>query len=106
VVPGRAAVEDIAAPLLGPAAGAEKAGEHGGEKRSALDHRRVDHLALARAAGLEQAAGDAEAEQHAAAAEVADQVQRRQRRLALAADGVEDAGERDVVDVVAGAARE
>ena len=47
--------------------------------------------------------GDAECEQHAAAAEVADQVERRHRRLAGAADRVQHAGERDVVDVVAGA---
>ena len=45
----------------------------------------------------------AEGEEHAAAAEVADQIERRHRRLALAADGVQHAGERDVVDVVAGA---
>ena len=44
-----------------------------------------------------------EREQHAAAAEVADQVERRHRRRAGAADRVQHAGERDVVDVVAGA---
>ena len=41
-----------------------------------------------------------------AAAEVADQVQRRHRRLAAAADRLERAGERDVVDVVPGGLRQ
>ena len=45
-------------------------------------------------------------QQHAAAAEVADQVERRHRRLAGAADRVQRAGQRDVVDVVAGARRQ
>ena len=51
------------------------------------------------------AAQHAEGQEHAAAAEIADQVERRHRRLALAADGVQHAGERDVVDVVAGGLR-
>ena len=57
-------------------------------------------------AALDQRARDAEREQHAAAAEVADQVQRRRRRLAAPADRSERAGERDVVDVVARGVRE
>ena len=72
----------------------------------AVDHRRVDDLALARALRLEHRADHAEGQQHPAAAEVADQVQRRQRPLAGASDRAEDAGERDVVDVVAGDRRE
>ena len=44
-------------------------------------------------------------QQHAAAAEVAHQVQRRHGRLALAADVRQAAGQGDVVDVVAGALR-
>ena len=72
----------------------------------AFDHRRVDDLALAGALRLEQPAGDAEREQHPAAAEVADEVERRDRCAARAPDRVEHAGERDVVDVVAGARRE
>src|SRR5439155_15465034 len=54
---------------------------------------------------FEQRAGDAEAEQHAAAAEVAHQVERRHRRLAFASESVQHAGEGDVIDVVAGARR-
>ena len=52
------------------------------------------------------AAGDAEREQHAAAAEVADQVERRHRRLARPADGVQDARDRDVIDIVTRARRQ
>src|SRR5947199_2978768 len=45
--------------------------EHGREQRCAFDHRRVHHLSLAGALGLEECRHDAEREQHAAAAEVA-----------------------------------
>ena len=79
--------------------------EHRHQHRGAVDHRRVDDLALPAALRLEQRAHDAEGEQHAAAAEVADQVERRHRRLAGAAEWAERAGERDVVDVVAGGLR-
>ena len=75
------------------------------ERGGAVDHGGVDHLALAAALGVEQAAHHAEGEEHAAAAEVAHQVQRRHRRLAGPADRLERAGERDVVDVVAGPRR-
>ena len=49
---------------------------------------------------------DAEGQQHAAAAHVADEVQRGQRALAGAAEVVQRAGHRDVVDVVAGVVRQ
>ncbi len=44
---------------------------------------------------------DAEGQQHRAAAEVTHVVERRHRRLARTADGVQRAADRDVVDVVA-----
>src|SRR2546422_99540 len=106
VVPGRAGVEDIARSLLRPVIGGKETREHRGKQRCALDHRGVDHLTAPRALRFEQRAGDAEAEQHAAAAEVAHQVERRHRRLAFASESVQHAGEGDVVDVVAGARRE
>ena len=105
VVPRRAGIEHVDAALLAPALVREHAGEHRRKQRRALDHRRVHHLPLAGALRVEQRAGDAEREQHAAAAEIAHQVQRRNRRLAGAADGVQRAAERDVVDVVSGARR-
>ena len=77
--------------------------EHRHQHGRAVDHGGVDDLALARTARVSSsAAHDAEGEQHAAAAEVADEVERRDGRLARAADRVERAGEGDVVDVVAG----
>ena len=48
---------------------------------------------------------DAESAEHAAAGEVAEQVDRRQRFLSLAPDEGQRAGDGDVVDVVAGHAR-
>ena len=47
------------------------------QQRGAVDHRGIDHLAVTRARGLEDAADDPEREQHAAAAEIADEVQGR-----------------------------
>ena len=67
-----------------------------------VDHGRVDDLALAAALRFEEGTHHAVGEEHAAAAEVADHVERRYRRLAGPAEVREGAGERDVVDVVAG----
>ena len=78
-----------------------EAPHHRHEDRGAVDHRGVDDLALARAPRFEDAAHDAERHEHPAAAEVADEVDRRRRLAALAAEVRERAGERDVVDVVA-----
>src|ERR1700722_17006630 len=98
----RAAVQHVGlAFLFVPQAGARHAIDAAQQQRRAVDHRRVDHLALARALRLEKTAHHAEGQKHAAAAEVTDQVQRR-CRLVLDADGVQRAGEGDVVDVVAG----
>ncbi len=76
--------------------------EHRHQRRGSVHHGGVHHLALARALALEERAGDAVGEQHAAAAEVAHQVERRHRRLAAAPDRLEGARQRDVVDVVPG----
>ena len=58
-------------------------------------------MSAPRTARLDQRAGDAEGEKHRPAAEVADEVERRHRRV-LGADCLQRAGQRDVVDVVAG----
>ena len=76
------------------------------QERGAVGHRGVDNLALAGASALEKRGDDAEGEQHAAAAEIADQVERRRRAPALFADRVQGGGQRDVVDVVTGRMRE
>ena len=61
---------------------------------------------FARAARFEHPAHHAEGQEHAAAAEVADHVDRRRGRLPGAPEVRERAGERDVVDVVTGGLRE
>ena len=66
-----------------------------------LHHAAVYHLALARAGPLQQRGHDAEGAGEAPAREVREQVDRRQRVLGLAAEAGEDAGQRQVVDVVA-----
>ena len=78
-------------------------GEHHlSQHAGAVDHRGVDHLAFAGPLPLVERRQDPDEQEHRPAAEVADQVQRRNRTLAGAADGVQHTVERDVVDVVAG----
>ena len=72
------------------------------QQRGAFDHRGIDHLTLAGATGLEQTAHHPVRQEHAPTTEVADEVQRRNGCLAAATDRLERAGQRDVVDVVAG----
>ena len=79
--------------------------EHAHENRGTVDHGRIDHLPLARLLRLEERADDAKGEEHAATAEVADQVERGHRSLAATTDRLECTGERDVVDVVSGGLR-
>ena len=76
--------------------------DHRHQRGRAVDHGGVDHLALARAGGLEQRGHHAEGQQHAAAAEVAHQVQRRHRRRVGPAERPQRAADGDVVDVVSG----
>ena len=76
--------------------------QRGDQRAGAVDHRGVDDLSLAGALRFDQCAEHADREVHAAAAEVADEVERRHGRLAHAPDRRQRAGERDVVDVVAG----
>ena len=94
VVPGCARVEPVGTACFAPLARGEEAGEHRRQQRGAVDHRRIDDLAAAAPARLDQAAGDAERQEHAAAAEVADEIERRHRRFVGAADGVQHAGQR------------
>ena len=106
VVEGRAGVEQVGAAvvLVEHAHGAEGV-EHRHQHGRTVDHGSIDHLPFAGLLRLQQRAHHAEGQEHAAAAEVADQVQRRHGTIALAPDHMQHAGERDVVDVVAGIAR-
>jgi len=74
--------------------------------RGAFDHRGIDDLTRAAALHVEKRRHDAEREQHAAAAIIADEVERRHRRFARAADSRQHARQRDVVQIVPGALRE
>ncbi len=97
-----AGIEHVDAALVRPRAATAERPHHVRESEGAVDHRRVHDLALAGGLTLDEGGQDAEHEEHRTATEVADHVQRRHRALTLAADGVQDAGQRDVVDVVAG----
>ena len=99
---GGAAVEGGWLRPLHPLAnrGEAEAGER--EIGGTLRHGDVDDLALDRRRCASSSVGQQTGEQeHGAAAHVADHIERRNRMRARA-DGVQDAGERDVVDVVAG----
>ena len=102
VVVRGAAVEHVDAALVGPHAVLAEAPDHLRQHARAVDHRGIDHLALARGLPLPQRGEDADEQEHRPAAEVAGQVQRRDRPFAGAADRVQHAVERDVVDVVSG----
>ncbi len=97
----RRAVQQVLAPAVGPQAGREHAVQHGGERRDPVDHGGVDHLAAPGPPALVQGGEDAEGEVGAAAAEVGQQVQRRQRRRVRGTEREHAAGDRGVVDVVA-----
>ena len=91
---------------LDPGAGRQRAVHHHHQRGRALDHRAVDDLALAGRAGADDAGQHAHREIQRAAAEIADQVQRRHRRPARRADRIQRARQRDVVDVVPGGMRD
>ena len=106
VIPRRTRIEPVRAALVGPQAGGMHAVHHRHQARRAVDHRRVDHLSSSRRARFEDGADQAERQVQGAAAEIADQVERRNRRSILAADGMQRAGQGDVVDVVPGCGSE
>ena len=101
----RAAVEEVLVAAFGPAADRGHVEEHRHQRRRAVAHRGVHHLALAGLRGFQQCGEHADHEIERAAAEIADQIERR-HRLLLGADRGERAGDRDVVDVMAGGVRQ
>jgi len=96
-----AAVEEVGFPLVGPAARAVDAVDGGHQRSGTLGHGSVHDLSLPGVTRLEQRGAHAEGQVHAAASEVAHQVERRARCLSRS-DGMQCAGQGDVVDVVAG----
>ena len=100
LIPGRGTVERILAALVAPHALRAQAVHEGHQRGRAVDHGGVDDLALPRAHRLDEGAEHSERKQHPAAGEIPDQVERNGRRLAFAADRVQRARERDVVEIV------
>ena len=100
VIEVRAAVQQVLSALVAPLALGLEAVHEGRQQGRAIGHGRIDDLAPAAAPGLVQGGQQAHGQQHAAAAEVAHIVERRHGRLARAADGVQGAGDGDVVDVM------
>ena len=102
IVKMRAGIQQVDAAFVTPAHGRAKPPDHAHQQRRSIGHRAVDDLAMAGRARTQQARHHPERQQHAPAAEIADQVDRRSRFLAGAAAGVQCAGQRDVIDVVPG----
>jgi hypothetical protein len=100
VVEVGAGVQQVRPRLIVPEADLPHAEDHGHQDGSAVDHGGVHHLALPRGAALDQGAGDAEGQEHAAASEVSDEVQGRGGLPALARHRRQGSGQGDVVDVV------
>lgn len=98
-----AAVQEVGAAAVLPAAGGEHAVDHRGEVGGAVDDGGVDDLAGAGRARVVQGGQDADDEVQGAARVVAEQVGRDGRRLVRPADHAECAGGGDVRDVVPGA---
>src|SRR6266851_1692304 len=96
------AVEDVGPPLVQPGSLAPHTENHCHEGCAAVNHRRIDDLTPTGGRSFEQGGEYAEGDQHSAAAEVTDQIERRDGRLAPAADRTEHTGEGDVVDVMTG----
>ncbi len=98
-------VEDVGLRFVRPQVLGAQPVEEGRQERDPVHHGGIDDLTQAGARPLEQRAHDADQQQHAAPAVVAEQVQRRHRRLIAPAQMVERAGEGDIVDVVPGCGR-
>src|SRR5439155_18844279 len=101
----RAAVEEIAAATVAPRAVRERRVDERGERRHPVDDCAVDDLTAPGSLGLEERCEHPDHEIHRAAAEIAEQIERRYRRTAAFADSVQRAREGDVVDVVPGCMR-
>ena len=102
VVEVGAAIDDVGALLEVPEAHGPQAVDHGHENGGPVDHGGVDHLTLPGGLRFQEAADDAEGHEHAAAAEVAHHVDRRNGHLTGPAEMRQGAGQGDVVDVVPG----
>ena len=102
----RPAVQQVRAALVAPQPAGVLAVHHRHQVGRPVDHGGVDHLPAPAPLPFEQCGEDPRDEEHRAAAEVGDQVERRHRRAAGRADARQRPGDGQVVDVVPGAGRE
>ena len=96
-------IEHVGASLFAPEPRQLEGVRHRHQRRSSIDHRCIDHLTNASSSRLEKCRRHPEGEQHPAAAEVTDKVQRRDGRVTCTANGPKCSSDRDVVDVMPGA---
>ena len=73
---------------------------HCHQRRCPVDHRGVHNLSLATALSFQQRTYHAERKQHATTTEITNQIQWRNGPLAAAADGMQGAAQRNIIDVV------
>src|SRR3546814_9148785 len=85
---GHPAIEQVGAAIKRVETAGEIAEGAREQRQAAFDHRRVDHLPLARLAALVERGEDAERDQHPAAAEIGNQVERHHRRAIGGADQI------------------
>jgi hypothetical protein len=90
-------------PFIAPPPGGEHPVHHHRQVGGAVHDGRVDHLAAAGGLGVPQRGEQPDRQVEGSPAEVADQVERDLRRAGGRPDGVQDAGDGQVGDVVAGA---
>src|SRR5947207_4485957 len=96
----RGPVEEVRPPAVGPASLCKKTEYCGELDRGPVDHRGIDDLPGAGRARLDECRADAEREQQAAAAHVADKVQGYDGVAVGGSDRTESSCNCDVVDVV------
>ena len=103
VVVGGAGVEEVHSAHIRPHAGGPEGPHHLPQQRGAVDHRGVDDLPAPGHLTFQERREYTDDQEHRSAAEVAEQVEWRHRTLTGAADGVQQTGEGDIIDVVSGA---
>src|SRR5689334_22195525 len=99
-------IEDVLAAIIAPDTRAAHSVDRGHQGSDAIDHCRIDDLALAGLLGFEQAGDDSERKVESAAAEIAVEIQGRYGGFAASSNAIEGARERDVIDIVSCGLRE
>ena len=106
VVEMGAAIEKVAFSPIAPVSHRLQAVDGGHQQSGTVAHGRVHHLPLPGFSGFEQGGQQTDEQQHGAAAIVGDQVQRWRRPAVRAADGVQRAGQGQIIDIVTGGLRQ